>query len=84
MDKVTEMIVTLGVAITGVAIVALLVSKQSQTPAVIQASGSAFSNALDVAVSPVTLNSSPPNLAYPGQGSMGMMLPNLPTLGFNY
>ena len=84
MNSVLEQVATIAIAITGVAIVAVLVSKNSNTAAVIQASGSAFSNALDVAVSPVTLNSSPPNLAYPGQGSMGMMLPALPTLGFNY
>lgn len=58
---------TVLLGIIGVAVVAVIVSKNSQSPAVIQAAGSAFSNALDVAVSPVTGNTSPPNLAYPNQ-----------------
>lgn len=64
-------IATVLLGIVAVAIVAVIVSKNSQSPAVIQASGSAFSNALDVAVSPVTGNTSPPNLSYPSNYNFG-------------
>jgi hypothetical protein len=69
------MLVTIAVAIVGLATVAVLVSKRAQTPAVIQASGSAFSNALAVAESPVTGASYAINLSYPGHdytGSFGV------------
>ena len=64
-------IATVLLGIAAVATVAVVVSKNSQSPAVIQASGSAFSNALDVAVSPVTGNTSPPNLSYPSNYNFG-------------
>lgn len=54
MSNATEQVVTVAVAIVGVAILAVLVSKNSDTAKVIQASGAAFSNALSVAVSPIT------------------------------
>lgn len=63
-----EGITTIAVAITGVATVAVLVSKNANTAAVIQSGASGFSNALDTAISPVTGNSAPPNLNYPGSG----------------
>jgi membrane DNA delivery protein len=66
MNTFTEMIVTIATAIVGLAIVAVLVSKKAQTPAVIQASGSAFSNALAVAESPVTGATYKVDLSYPG------------------
>jgi hypothetical protein len=74
MNTITEMIVTIAVAIVGLATVAVLVSKRSQTPAVIQAGGSAFSNALAVAESPVTGATYNIDLSYPGtdySGSFG-------------
>jgi hypothetical protein len=74
MNIITEMIVTIAVAIVGLATVAVLVSKRSQTPAVIQAGGSAFSNALAVAESPVTGATYNIDLSYPGtdySGSFG-------------
>lgn len=61
-----DAIVTITGGIALVAIVALVVSKKSQTPQVIQAGGSAYSNALAVAVSPVTGAVPQPNLSYPG------------------
>jgi hypothetical protein len=70
----TEMLVTVAGLIVTVAIVSVLVSKKAQTPAVIQATGSAFSNALGVAESPVTGASYNINLSYPGtdfSGSFG-------------
>lgn len=68
MSTFWESIVTIATAITGVAIVAVIVSRKSQTPAVIQAGGSAFSNALGVAVSPVTGDTYHIDLSYPGNG----------------
>lgn len=41
-------------AIVGVAILAVLVSKNAQTPAVISSAGKAFGGVLSAAVSPVT------------------------------
>jgi hypothetical protein len=53
-DKVMTSVVTVIVAIIGVAIVAVLVSGQSQTAKVFQAAGSALSGILKTAVSPIT------------------------------
>ncbi len=50
-------LVTIATAIVGVAIIAVLVSKNAQTGAVLQAAGGAFAQDLSVAVSPVTGNS---------------------------
>lgn len=49
-----EKLVTIAVAITGVATLALLVSKKANTADVISSAGKAFSGALGVALSPVT------------------------------
>lgn len=54
MNSMTEALVTIATAIVGVAILAVLVGKNSQTASVIQAGGSAFSTALGVAENPVT------------------------------
>jgi hypothetical protein len=75
LNKAWEQVAAIFIAITGVAIVAVLVSKKSDTAAVIQASGSAFGNSLGVAVSPVTGNQYTIDLSYPGQS--GMMLPQM-------
>ncbi len=71
MNTLTEALVTIATAIVGLGIISVLVSKRSQTPAVIQASGSAFSNALGVAESPVTGSSYNINLSYPGTDLTG-------------
>jgi len=54
MDSALSGIVTVAVAIVGVATLAVLVSPKAQTPAVINSAGNAFTNALGAAVSPVT------------------------------
>lgn len=54
MNEVWSGIVTIAVAIIGVATLAVIVSRQAQTPQVIGAAGSAFAQALGAAVSPVT------------------------------
>lgn len=65
MSQLTETVVTIATAIVGVALLAILISRKSNTAGVIQAAGSAFGNALGVAVSPVTGNSPSFNLNYP-------------------
>lgn len=71
MGQITEMLVTVATLITGVAIVAVLVSRKAQTPAVIQAAASGFGNSLDVAISPVTGATTAPILSYPDGYSSG-------------
>ena len=71
MNTLTEALVTIATAIVGLAIISVLVSNKAQTPAVIQASGSAFSNALAVAESPVTGASYNVDLSYPGNDFSG-------------
>jgi hypothetical protein len=71
LNTFTEMLTTIALAIVGVAIVALIVSRRSQTPAVIQAAGSAFGNALGVAESPVTGAQYNIDLSYPNANAYG-------------
>jgi hypothetical protein len=79
MNQFWESIVTIATAITGVGIVALIVSRKSQTPAVIQSAGSAFSNALGVAESPVTGTNYHLDLSYPSSSAFGMPTLNAPS-----
>ena len=53
-EELVRGIITVLLAITGVAIIAALVSKQAQTPQVLQAGGNAFSSALGTALGPIT------------------------------
>lgn len=53
-DSLITSVVTVLTAIVGVAIIATLVSKNANTAGVLTAGGSAFSNALGTALSPVT------------------------------
>lgn len=62
MNKLTEAVVTIATAIVGVAILAVLVSQKSNTPAVLQAAGGAFSSALGAATGPVTGGGGPAGL----------------------
>jgi PRD1 phage membrane DNA delivery len=54
MNQLTETALSIGVLIVGLAVVSVLVSQKSQTPQVIGAASSAFSNALSAATAPVT------------------------------
>lgn len=54
MDNLTNSVVTILTAIVGVAILAVIVSKNSNTSGVISAGGSAFAAALGAATAPVT------------------------------
>lgn len=66
MSNLTEMIVTIATAITGLAIVAVLVSRRSDTSSVIQAAASGFNNAIGVAGAPVSGAAVHLDLSYPG------------------
>lgn len=54
MSNAMEQVVTVAVAIVGVAILAVVVSRNSDTANVIKSAGNAFSSSLAVAVSPIT------------------------------
>jgi len=56
MNKAIEGIFAVATAIVGVAIVAVLVSRNSQTPSVISAASDGFIQALKTAVSPITVS----------------------------
>jgi PRD1 phage membrane DNA delivery len=64
-NSITEAIVTILLMIGGIALAAVLVSKKANTTAVIQAGGSAYSNAVAVAESPVTGANVNINTSYP-------------------
>lgn len=53
-DQLISSVVTVATAIVGLAIIAVLVSKQANTSGVISAGGSAFASDLAAAVSPIT------------------------------
>lgn len=54
MDKAETMLIAIVSGIIGLAIVAVVVSKNAQAPTVLQAAGSALSSVIAAAVSPVT------------------------------
>lgn len=54
MNQLTETVATIATAIIGVAILAVLVSRRSNTAGVLTSAGGAFANALSAATSPVT------------------------------
>jgi anti-sigma-K factor RskA len=66
MSQFWESLTTIAVAIVGLAIVAVVVSKKAQTPQVIQSAASGFNNALAVAGAPVTGTQITTDLTYPG------------------
>ena len=53
-DQLIASVVTVATAIVGLAIIAVLVSKNADTSSVIGAGGTAFAQAVGAAVSPVT------------------------------
>jgi hypothetical protein len=71
MSPFFETLTTIALAIVGLGVVSVLVSKKAQTPQVIQSAGSAFSNAMGVAESPVTGATYQIDLSYPGQDLTG-------------
>jgi hypothetical protein len=74
MSGLSEGIVTVLLAIVGVGMVAVLVSKNANTSGVIQSGASGFSNALAVAQSPVSGNAVSINTSYPGSSSIPLGL----------
>ncbi len=54
MNDLWSGVVTIAVAIIGVATLSVIVSKNSNTAGVLQAAGQSFSSALGTAVSPIT------------------------------
>lgn len=69
MGHVGDQIVAVMTAIVGVAILAVLVSRNSNTAGVIQSAGGAFAQMLSTAVSPVTGNTvMGPTTGFSGSG----------------
>lgn len=66
MDKLIESVVTIALAIVGVATLAVLVSKNANTAGVIGASGNAFSTSLETAELPVLTGGGVGNIEAPG------------------
>jgi hypothetical protein len=64
-DQLIASVVTVATAIVGLAIIAVLVSKQANTSNVIASGGNAFSGAISAAVSPITGGSGISNFASP-------------------
>ena len=62
--------VTICIAIIGVASLAVVVSRRSNTAAIVQNATVGLSNALQSAEAPVTGASEAPNLSYSGSGSL--------------
>lgn len=64
-ERIIESGVTIALAITGIAVLAVLVSRRSQTPNVIAAAGGAFTESLMAAEAPVLSASEVPgSLSY--------------------
>lgn len=68
MNQFTEGAVTIALAVIGLGMLSVLVSKNANTAGVIQAGASGFGNVLGVAQSPVTGANVPINLSYPNSG----------------
>lgn len=78
--RLWESLMTIGAGVIGVAILAVLVSKNAQTPQVLGAAGSAFSNVLSAAEAPVTMATAAPVNSISGSG---FSLPTLPSLSLS-
>ncbi len=76
-DQLITSVVTVLTAIVGVAIIAVLVSKNANTVGVIQAGGGAFSQSLSTALSPVTGQSGFGNFGSFTGGGAGLGMSNL-------
>lgn len=70
MNTFIEGAVTIALAVVGLGMLSVLVSRNANTAGVIQAGGSAFGNALGVAEAPVTGSPMSIQLGYPGSYSM--------------
>lgn len=77
MSQLTEAIVTIFTAIIGVAILSVLVSRNSQTAGVLTAFGQTFANSLSAATAPVTGKATAPNVGGGWQGFGGIPMGNM-------
>jgi PRD1 phage membrane DNA delivery len=73
MKEILESVTSIALAIVGLSLVAVIVSRKAQTPQVIQSAASGFANSLAVAGAPVTGVdlSSALSLGYPSPTSLG-------------
>lgn len=71
MNAMTEGLVTIALAVVGIAALSVLVSKKSNTTGVIQSAASGFGNDLGVAESPVTGSTFSIDLSYPTTQNFG-------------
>lgn len=78
-NRVFESIATIAAGVIGVAILAILVSKNAQTSNVLGAAGSAFSNVLSAAEAPVTGATAAPVNTQSSNILGGLSLPSLNT-----
>jgi hypothetical protein len=69
MEHFTGPIVAVITGIVGLAIVAVIVSRNAQTPAVLQSGGSALASVIGAAVAPVTSGASLGNSAFSSIGA---------------
>ena len=68
MNSFAEGAATIALAVVGLAMVAVIVSRNSNAAGIIQASASGLANNIGVAISPVTGSSPAFDLSYPGGG----------------
>lgn len=71
MNSITEGAITIALMIGGIALAAVLVSKNANTTGVIQAAASGFGNDIAVAQSPVSGANVSVNLSYPNSSDFG-------------
>lgn len=69
-DNMATGIVTIALGVIGVATLAVVLSKKSNTSGVIQAGGSALANNILAATSPIMNTSVTPNVTYPSASAM--------------
>ena len=80
---ILEPIATIAAGVIGIAILAVLVSKNAQTPQVLGAAGSAFSNVISAATGPVTGATAAPVNSSSGSGILSLPSLNLGSLSLN-
>lgn len=68
MNALGEGVVTIALAVIGLGMLSVLVSRQANTAGIVQASASGLGNVMGVAQSPVTGNHFAMDLSYPNSG----------------
>lgn len=71
MNAFIEGTITIALAVVGLAVISVLVSKNAQTSSVIQSLASGLGNNIGVAEAPVTGAGYTPTLSYPGSTTGG-------------